>query len=109
MDEENREYMPEVCEDDQDVDDDGAVKFGSAGIDRLSEEVEKGPMRGEIAVSDACCCFELSLKSNNFESNSSLEVAVDMLGFEFISRCCSNMLPVAVLWQQRIGWREGIG
>ena len=96
MDEENKEYMPEVCEGDQDVEDDSAFKFGSAGIDRLSEEVEKDPMKGEIAMSVACC-FELSLKSNNFESNSFFEVEDDMLGSEFISRCCSNMLPVAVL------------
>lgn len=57
--------MPEV-EDDQDVDEDGAFKFGSAGIDRLSEDVEKGPRRGEIAMSEIC--LELPSNAKDFDS-----------------------------------------
>ncbi len=88
MEDENNEYIPDV--EDHEVDDDGAVKFGSAGIDRLSEDEENGAIRGEIAMSEMC--FELPSNVNCLlDSNSSLDV--DMLGSEFMSRCCNNMVP----------------
>ncbi len=75
--------------DDQEVEDDGAVKLGNAGIGRLSEDEVKGPTRGEMEMS-VFCLEESFAKAYLFESNSFLED--DMLESEFISRRCSNMM-----------------